>query len=174
MKDFSHPCGDAFYAYDLNKAIESALTVSRNEWKYAADVTTELDPNLPPITCLPGDINQVLLNLIVNAAHAIVEKNGETSCRKGRIGITTRFDDPWAEIRISDDGAGIPESIRSRVFDPFFTTKEVGRGTGQGLAIVHSVIAEKHRGTITFESHVGRGTTFIVRLPVHREPLGGV
>jgi len=165
MKEFSHPGGEEKQAVDLNRAIESTLTISRNEWKYVADTETHLQPNLPLVMCLPGEINQVILNLVVNAAHAIGERVGDSG-QKGKITVTTCGRDGWVEIRISDTGTGIPEAIRSKVFDPFFTTKPVGRGTGQGLAIAHSVIVEKHGGTITFETKEGHGTTFIIRLPV--------
>jgi PAS domain S-box-containing protein len=166
MKEFSHPGSEEKQAIDLNRAIESTLTVSRNEWKYVADVVTELDPSLPRVTCLPGDINQVILNLVVNAAHAIGDKLRGSTTEKGQIGVQTRHDGDWVEIRIRDTGTGIPQEIQGRVYDPFFTTKPVGRGTGQGLAIVHSVITERHRGTIRFETQPGQGTTFIIRLPV--------
>jgi PAS domain S-box-containing protein len=171
MKDFSHPGGEQKQAVDLNRAIESTLTVSRNEWKYVADVVTEFDPHLPLVHCLPGELNQVILNLIINAAHAIAGKSGDVSTEKGptekgTITVRTRRDGDSVEIRVEDTGTGIPEEIRSSVFDPFFTTKEVGRGTGQGLAIAHSVVTDKHGGTITLESEVGRGTTFIIRLPL--------
>jgi PAS domain S-box-containing protein len=172
MKEFSHPSGEGFQAIDLNRAIESALTVSRNEWKYVAEAVTDLDPNLPLVACLPGDINQVLLNLIVNAAHAIGDRLGQESSRQGRIVVRTRRDGPWVEIRVKDNGSGISKEIRSRVYDPFFTTKPVGKGTGQGLAICHSIVTEKHHGTITFESEVGRGTTFVLRLPVDPKTTG--
>ena len=175
MKEFSHPGGEEMQALDLNRAIESTLTVSRNEWKYVADVATHLDPLLPMVTCLPSEFNQVILNLIVNAAHAIADKVGNSPEQRGLITISTRRDGDWVEIRIEDTGTGIPQAIQSKVFDPFFTTKEVGRGTGQGLAIAHAVVTEKHGGTIRFETEVGQGTTFVVRLPVHQElsPSGG-
>lgn len=165
MKDFSHPGPKEMTPVDLNKAIENTLTVARNEWKYVAEVITDLDPELPLVACLPDEFNQVLLNLIINAAQAIDEKVDRQKGEKGLIAITTRSDGEWVEIRIRDTGPGIPEKIRSRIFDPFFTTKEVGKGTGQGLAIAHAVVVEKHQGSITFETEVGRGTTFIIRLP---------
>jgi len=133
--------------------------------KYVAEMTTDLAPNLPKVYCLPSEFNQVILNLIVNAAHAIGDVVKKAEGTKGVIKITTRQDGSWVEIRISDTGTGIPESIRHRIFDPFFTTKEVGKGTGQGLTIAHSVIVDQHGGTLTFESEMGRGTTFIIRLP---------
>ncbi|MEQ8785544.1 MAG: ATP-binding protein, partial [Pirellulaceae bacterium] len=124
-----------------------------------------LDPELPPVPALPGEINQVLLNLIVNAAHAIGEKLGDNPTTKGTIKITTRHADSEVEVRVSDTGTGIPEGIHNRIFDPFFTTKDVGKGTGQGLAIVRSVIVDKHGGTVRVESRESEGTTFILRLP---------
>ncbi len=165
MKEFSHPGSDEMQTVDLNRAIESTLTVCRNEWKYVADVVTDLDPVLPPVTCLPGECNQVFLNLIINASHAIAEKLGNDTRKKGTITVGTRNLGDAVEIRIADTGTGIPEENRRKVFDPFFTTKQVGRGTGQGLAIARSVIVDKHGGSLTFESEVGQGTTFVVRLP---------
>ncbi|GIV15580.1 MAG: hypothetical protein KatS3mg022_1015 [Armatimonadota bacterium] len=169
MKEFSHPGAAEMTSVDLNHALESTITVARNEWKYVADMVTDFDPNLPPVPCLPGDINQVFLNIIVNAAHAIADVVGDGSRGKGTITVSTRALGDWVEVRISDTGTGIPEAIRSKIFDPFFTTKQIGRGTGQGLAYVHSVVVEKHKGIITFETEEGKGTTFIIRLPLHQE-----
>ena len=169
MKDFSHPGVEGKEAIDLNQAIESTVTVARNEWKYVAEMVKDFDPALPPVFCLAGDFNQVILNMVVNAAHAIADVAGENSDRKGTITIATRRDGDWAEIRISDTGTGISEEHRLKVFDHFFTTKEVGKGTGQGLAIAHAVITEKHGGSITLETEVGKGTTFIIRLPIGAE-----
>jgi signal transduction histidine kinase len=152
---------------ELNEVIENTLTVSRNEWKYHADLIMELDPALPPVPCLPGELNQVILNLVINAAHAIADVVGDGSNGKGTLAVRTRLDGDWAEIRVVDTGSGIPEHARERIFDPFFTTKPVGKGTGQGLAISRSVIVDKHAGTIDFETESGRGTSFIVRLPLH-------
>ena len=165
MKDFSHPGTKDKILLDLNRAIESTITVSRNEWKYVADMETDLDSSLPPISCLPPEFNQVILNLIVNAAHAIADVVGKGGSQKGKINVQTRNCHEWAEIRIQDTGSGIPESVRARIFDPFFTTKEIGKGTGQGLAIARSVVVDKHDGTIHFETEEGKGTTFIIRLP---------
>ncbi len=166
MKDFSHPGGEEKVTIDLNKAIDSTITVARNEWKYVADMVTDLDPNLPAVPCLAGDINQVILNIVVNAAHAISDIVEEGADAKGSITVQTRHVSPWAEIRIQDTEPGIPDDIRDKVFDPFFTTKDVGRGTGQGLAIAHAVVVDKHSGAITFETEIGQGTTFIIRLPL--------
>ncbi len=169
MKEFSHPGNKEKKTYDINKAIKNTITVTRNEWKYIADMVTDFDSTLPPLSCLPGDFNQVLLNIIMNAAHATADFVGDNPGKKGTIAVSTHNDDQWAEIRIRDTGSGIPEKIRSRIFDPFFTTKEVGRGTGQGLAISRSVVVDKHGGTINIETEMGKGTTFIIRLPIGNE-----
>jgi two-component system, NtrC family, sensor kinase len=167
MKDFAHPGSNEKKAADLNKAIESTLTVARNEWKYVAEVETTFAPDLPLVPCLLGEFNQVILNLTINAAHAIADVIGDSTHGKGKITITTaKIAQEWAEIRISDTGTGIPVAAQSRIFDPFFTTKEVGKGTGQGLAISHNVIVEKHKGQLFFETEMGQGTTFIIRLPL--------
>jgi len=173
MKEFSHPGSKEKEALDLNHAIEMTVTVARNEWKYVAEMATDFAPDLPPVLCLPGEFNQVILNLIINAAHAIGDVVKKVEGSKGTIRISTRLDGDWVEVRISDTGTGIPEEIRHRIFDPFFTTKGVGKGTGQGLAIARSVIVDKHGGTLTFETEVGRGTTFIIRLPTQESAGAG-
>jgi signal transduction histidine kinase len=150
---------------DINRALDSTILVSRNEWKYVAELKSDFDPELPPVPCVAGEMNQVFLNLIVNAAHAVGDVVRDTG-RKGAITVATRRNGDWAEIRIRDTGAGIPDEIRTKVFDPFFTTKEVGKGTGQGLSIAHAVVVQKHQGSIDFESRVGAGTTFLIRLPL--------
>jgi len=165
MKDFSHPGGKDKTPLDLNRAIESTLTVARNEWKYVAELETEFDPTLPLVSCLPGEFNQVILNLIVNAAHAIADVVGKEGPQRGKIRVQTHNCPGFVEIRIQDTGTGIPEKVRTRIFDPFFTTKEIGKGTGQGLSIARSVIVDKHGGSIHFESEEGQGTTFVIRLP---------
>jgi PAS domain S-box-containing protein len=174
MKEFSHPDSAEKTATDMNRAVESTITVARNEWKYVSEVVKEFDDDLPAVVCYPGDINQVVLNLLVNAAHAIKEKvkDGE----KGQITVRTRMMGECVEISVSDTGSGIPEAIRNRVFDPFFTTKEVGKGTGQGLALAYTVVVKKHGGKIWFESEVGKGTTFFITLPVSAAAVakGGV
>ena len=166
MKEFSHPSGEKKQPVDLNKAIETTVTVARNEWKYVSEVETDLDASLPLVPCHAGDINQVILNMIVNAAHAIGTVVDDGGAEKGKIRIRTRQVGDHAEISISDTGMGMPEEVRSRVFDPFFTTKEVGKGTGQGLAISHNVIVRKHGGHIAVKSEPGKGTTFTIRLPL--------
>lgn len=169
MKEFSHPGGDEAALADLHAAIESTITVTRNEWKYSSDMRIDFAPDMPPVPCLIGEMKQVILNLIVNAAHAIASREGADTGR-GTITIGTAHGDGWAEIRVADTGTGIPPEVQAKVFEPFFTTKDVGRGTGQGLALAHAVVEHKHGGTIRFETEVGKGTTFIVRLPL--EPVG--
>ena len=163
MKEFAYPSQTKKAAADINQAIENTLIVAKNEYKYIAEVETELS-SLPPVYCHIGDLNQVFLNLIVNAAHAIDAK-GDTA--KGLIRIETRQDGGDVEIRIADSGTGIPQNIQSRIFDPFFTTKAIGKGSGQGLAIARSIVVDKHNGAITFATGENQGTTFIIRLPVN-------
>jgi len=164
MKEFAHPDQTEMTSVDLNQAINSTLVIARNEYKYVAKVETDLG-ELPAVTCHGGDINQVILNIVVNAAHAIGDVVRGTD-RMGRITVQTRRDGDSIVIRIGDTGGGIPDTIRDRVFDPFFTTKAVGQGTGQGLAIARAVIVEKHCGDLTFESEADHGTTFVIRLPI--------
>ncbi|MBS1852996.1 MAG: PAS domain S-box protein [Acidobacteria bacterium] len=171
MKEFSHPGSDEKKGVDLNRAIETTVTVARNEWKYIADVVTLLDSSLPLVPCLAGEMNQVFLNLIINAAHAIAEVQSQApSPGKGKITIATKRVEDWAEISVSDTGSGIPAAIRSRIFEPFFTTKALGMGTGQGLALAHSVVVNRHQGKLWFETETGRGTTFFIRLPLGKAP----
>ncbi|PQO45508.1 sensor histidine kinase [Blastopirellula marina] len=166
MKDFSHPGCQTKSRIHLKDAIETTISVSRNEWKYVAQVETQFDETLDEVSCMPGELNQVLLNLIVNASHAIADTLTGDANERGTITIGTRRTGDFAEIFIKDSGAGIPESVRRRIFDPFFTTKPVGKGTGQGLAISYSVVVEKHGGEIDFVTEEGEGTTFFVRLPM--------
>jgi signal transduction histidine kinase len=167
MKEFAHPDQKEMTTVDLNHAIQSTLTVACSEYKHVAELETDL-AELPLVLCHLGDVNQVVLNLIVNAAHAIGDVVKGTD-GKGRIRVRSQRDGNNVVISIKDTGSGIPEEIRARIFDPFFTTKEVGRGTGQGLAIAHSVIVEKHGGELTFETEMGKGTTFFIRLPIGLE-----
>ncbi len=167
MKDFSHPGSSEKEPCDLNQIIETTTTIARNEWKYVAEMELELDQSLPPVPCLADEMGQVFLNLIVNAAHAIGEKLGDNpDSGKGIISIKTVQEHDFVVVTVSDTGAGIPEEVREKIFEPFFTTKEVGRGTGQGLAIARNVMVEKHGGDIDFETVPGQGTTFIIKLPV--------
>jgi PAS domain S-box-containing protein len=165
MKDFSHPATERT-PLDINRAIASTATVASNEWKYVAQLQTDFDPDLPQVPVMPGDFNQVILNMIVNAAHAIGDVVGDGANGRGTITLSTRRVDRWAEIRIADTGCGMTPEIAARIFDPFFTTKAVGKGTGQGLSITHNVVVDKHAGTIRVESTPGVGTTFIIRLPL--------
>ena len=171
MKEFSHPGTEDKTPTDLNHAIENTIAVARNEWKYVAEVVTEFDPDLPAVPCLPGEFNQVILNILVNAAQAIADVVGDGAEGKGTITVRTRREGDWAEVTIGDTGPGIPEDVRSRLFDPFFTTKGVGKGTGQGLTIARSAIVDKHGGTITFETETGKGTTFTIRIPLDSDRL---
>lgn len=165
MKDFSHPGGEDKVAADINKAILSTLTISKNEYKYVAEVITDLEKHLPLIHCFPDEINQVFLNIIINAAHAIADTVDKNDPRKGAITVKTRSTDDSVEIRISDTGPGIPDKDLPHIFDPFFTTKEVGKGTGQGLSLSYATIVEKHGGTLSCKTKAGEGSTFIIRLP---------
>jgi signal transduction histidine kinase len=166
MKAFAHPGQTEKVAADLNKALTDTLTVARNELKYVAEVETDFG-DLPPVVCHLADLNQVFLNLLVNGAQAIGTVMKETGL-KGRIRVQTRTDGDCVTVSISDTGCGIPEAIKSRVFDQFFTTKEVGRGTGQGLALARSIVVDKHGGRITFEPNPPQGTTFVVSVPIGR------
>ena len=168
MKDFAHPAVEGKASIDINKAIESTIIVVGNKWKYAAKIETYYGTNLPSISGWPAELNQVILNLIVNAADAIKKVTNDSSetKSKGIITIETRRDKNWVEIRISDTGYGISQDIQDKVFNPFFTTKDTGKGSGQGLSIAHAIVVKKHNGTITFETEKNNGTTFIVRLPV--------
>ena len=163
MKEFAHPDQKEMTSTDLNRALEATVQVTRSEYKYVADVNVAFRP-ISSVLCHAGEINQVFLNIIVNAAHAI-EDVVRASGVRGEIGVATRQDGDQVVVSISDTGGGIPEEIRHKVFDPFFTTKDVGRGTGQGLAIARSVV-QRHQGRISFESTMGTGTTFEIRLPV--------
>ncbi|MDD2465817.1 MAG: ATP-binding protein [Desulfobulbus sp.] len=173
MKEFSHPSSKEKIKNDINKLIETTVIVTSNEWKYVADVHTDLVPDLPMVSSLADELGQVFLNILVNAVHAIEAKiNASGEKEKGVISIATRQIGEMVEIRISDSGTGIPKKIISRIFDPFFTTKTVGKGTGQGLAIAHDVVSKKHAGTLTVESVLGEGTTFVIQMPI--EAAAGV
>ncbi|HEX7622283.1 MAG TPA: ATP-binding protein [Anaeromyxobacteraceae bacterium] len=163
MKEFAHPDQKEPVSTDLNRALLATLEVARSEYKYVADVVTDCG-EIPPVTCRPGDLNQVFLNIIVNAAHAI-EDVVAGSQRKGTIRVETRREGEDVIVAISDSGGGIPEASREKIFDPFFTTKPVGRGTGQGLAISRSIVLN-HGGSLTFATRLGEGTTFFVRIPI--------
>ena len=166
MHEFAHPGSGEMVPTDVNRLIESTVMVSRNRWKDAAELDIALEPELPPVACVAGELSQVFLNLIVNAADAVIDTVIANRGRKGTIRITSKRQGDFVEVRVSDSGIGIPASIQPKIFDPFFTTKDIGRGSGQGLAIAHAIVVQKHRGQIDFETVVGAGTTFIVRLPI--------
>ena len=167
MKEFSHPARKDAAPVDLNRVLERSSVVCKSEWKQAAELIFDLDKSLPAITGQEGALNQVVLNLIVNAAHAIQYKGPEM----GTITLRTRHDGESVRLEVEDSGTGIPENIRDRIFEPFFTTKDVGRGTGQGLALVHDIVVNKHGGWIELDSSVGIGTTVIVKLPIEKQDL---
>ncbi len=172
MKEFAHPGQDEKAPVDINRALDSTIAVSTNEWKYVADIHKDYDPSIPLVHALAGELNQVFLNLLVNAAHAVGDTNNGGAKGKGAITIATRLAGDFVEVSIADSGSGIPEHIQQRIFDPFFTTKEVGKGTGQGLAIAHSVVVKEHGGKLRFTSTPGKGATFFVELPIKaREAL---
>ena len=162
MKEFARPGGTEKSMANINREIENTVTISCNAWKLVATLETDLDPNLPLINCHPGELNQAFLNMIINAAQAI-ESSGKPL--PGQITVQTKASDTFIEIRIADNGTGIPDDIKEKIFDPFFTTKDVGQGTGQGLAISHNVVA-KLGGHINVESKLGEGSAFTIRLPM--------
>ena len=166
MKNFAHSDQGKTSMSNLNEMLKSTLTVARNELKYVAVVETDFDNDLPEIECYRDDLNQVFLNLLVNAAHTIAEVDGDASAGKGIITVSTLrgYDD--VAICISDTGKGIPKAVRNRIFDPFFSTKDIGKGSGQGLSIARKIVVDKHGGSLDFETEEGKGTTFIIRLPV--------
>ena len=167
LKRFSHPGSDDLAPADLNEIIDNTLTVAKSEYKYVADV--ELDAGeIGEVVCNPGDLSQVFLNLVVNAAQAIAERVGDSGAM-GKIAIRTAAADDGVTVEIADTGGGIPTEIRGRVFEPFFTTKAPGSGSGQGLALAHNVIVKKHGGRLSFDVDGDVGTTFVVWLPYRQE-----
>jgi PAS domain S-box-containing protein len=164
LKEFAHPPSEHMEPADLNHVVERSLAIAINEYRYVAELETHFG-ELPPVRCHASEIGQVVLNLVVNAAHAIGDVVRGTE-RKGKLEVSTWHEDGQAIVSIRDSGTGIPEAIRPRIFDPFFTTKPVGKGTGQGLALAWAVIKQKHGGILSFESTVGEGTTFYIRLPI--------
>lgn len=166
LKDFAHPSAQEKTLADINHGIEVTAVISKNQWKYVAELETDLDPNLPFVNCLLDEINQVILNMIINASHAIQEKLGSEPSKKGLIIIETKHDEKFVEIYIKDNGIGIKTEHQNKIFDPFFTTKEVGKGTGQGLSIVHDIIIKRHNGLISMNSEYGKGTVFCIKLPI--------
>lgn len=166
LKEFSHPNKSYKHPADLNKAINTTITISRHEWKYVADLIAELDPDLPLVPLCIDEMNQVVLNLIVNASHAIGDALKLRGTAKGVITVRTKQEVDNVLLEVEDNGTGIPESAQSHIFEPFFTTKGVGKGTGQGLAIIRTIVVKNHGGTISFTTVPGKGTTFHIRLPL--------
>jgi signal transduction histidine kinase len=166
MREASHP-GQEPVNVDINRAIGTSIKIASHEWKDVCEVVTDLDPALPPVLSLPGEIHELILNLLVNAVHAVADVPPD-EVRPRRVTIVTRPQSDAVEIRVADTGTGIPAHVRGRIFEPFFTTKNVGRGSGQGLPLVHTIVVQKHRGRLWFETSVGRGTTFYVQLPLER------
>ncbi|RJP80356.1 MAG: hybrid sensor histidine kinase/response regulator [Desulfobacteraceae bacterium] len=166
MRDFASSGKEQEAETDLNKAIESAITIAQNEWKPVAVVETDFAFDLPTVSCLAGEVKQAFLNVMINAAHAVEEVVRKTDGAKGKITVTTCKKGDFVEIRFIDTGCGIPESIRHRIFDPFFTTKGVGRGIGQGLNVAYRIITENHGGSMDFITEEDKGTTFILMLPI--------
>lgn len=171
IREFSHSTVRENLLSDINKGILTTMTISRNEWKYCADLETDLDSNLPMVWCRIDELNQVLLNMIVNATHAIKEKQKNAPADKGKITIKTSHTDDRVFISITDTGCGIPDEILGRIFDPFFTTKEVGKGTGQGLSLAHNIIVNNHHGMIHVKSILNTGTTFTIELPIKQQEI---
>jgi two-component system, NtrC family, sensor kinase len=167
MKDFAHPGEQEKTLADLNGLIQATLTVCKNEWKYVAEITLNLDSDLPQVECLSSEISQVILVLVVNAAHSIEEKIADGTCKMGKIHIATkRYEENRVQIVIQDTGKGIPAEIQEKIFQAFFTTKKRGKGTGQGLTMARNIITEKHNGQLLFTSEPGNGTEFSIILPV--------
>lgn len=165
MRDFSHSGPTEKVSADVHRLIENSLTISRNAWKYIANIKKEFEENLSPIVCQSSDLGQVFVNMIINASHALEERYKDSETIEGEITITTVHKNNGIEITISDNGSGMPEKVSKRIFDPFYTTKEVGKGTGQGLAIAYDIIVDKHNGSIAVESEENVGTKFIIQLP---------
>ena len=165
MTEFSQPFQEMTLV-DLNGAIRNTVMLASNEWNPVAKMKLDLDPDLHPVNCLPGEFNQVILSIIVNAAHAVGDVLGDAPQERGSISISTKQLDDWVEIRVTDAGIGMPEDVKAHVFDPFFTTKKNGKSSGQGLSVAYAVIVEKHAGTIKVDSTPGQGSCFTIRLPI--------
>jgi signal transduction histidine kinase len=166
LREFSHAQPAGTQPVDLNHLVETAVTISHHEWRYEAELTTQLDPDLPPIPAVADELSRVLLNLIVNAVHAITERRAQAGGERGRICIRTQREGERARIEVEDNGTGIEPRSQPHIFEPFYTTKPVGRGTGQGLAMVHAIVVRHHQGNIDFVTEAGRGTTFRIWLPL--------
>ena len=165
MKEFAHPGQNDFTSTDINRIIENTVKVSRNEWKYVAEIELDLDPDLPQIPGLPGPLGQSLLIMVVNSAQELAKSRSIESEGKGTIRISTKLTDDIVEIRVAENGPGIPPDVLPRIFEPFFTTTEVGTGSGQGLSIAHSVVVDKHHGEI-WADNLYPGAMMVIHLPV--------
>ncbi len=170
MKELSHPGTETPAGLDIHRILESASVVSRSEWKHIATIETKFDPNPPYLVGFANQLQQVFLNLIVNATHAVDARRKLDESHQGKILLSTMTMKDRFVISVQDNGCGIPDEIRTRVYDPFFTTKGIGKGTGQGLAITHKIIVKNHQGRLWFESEVGKGTTFFIDLPIAEAP----
>ena len=166
LKEFAHPGSPDLRPADLNRCIENIIAVSRHEWKYVAEVVADLDRDLPLVPCVVDEFGQAVLNLIINASHAIEDAIKSGGAAQGVITVRTFSRDGGAVVEVGDTGTGVPPAIQQRIFEPFFTTKALGRGTGQGLAIVQKIIVQNHHGRIDFTTREGRGTTFSLWLPL--------
>lgn len=172
LREFLHPAGDEKTVSNINRVIENAVAVCRNEWRYVAEVELDFDEGLPSVSCWIHEFSQVILNLVTNAAHSIADRIAGSPGETGRITITTRKRDEFAEIRVCDDGVGISSDLLQAIFAPFFTTKTTGKGTGQGLALAQSVIVDKHGGSIHADSVMGEGAVFTILLPFRENSEG--
>jgi signal transduction histidine kinase len=170
MKEHTHP-GVSVQATDINRAVKNTVLVSKSEWKDCTVVETNLEENLPTVECVAGDINQVLLNMMINAVHAFSDKNHHHEAAPNTITVSTNSTDYDVFILIQDNGSGMTEEVKSKVFDHFFTTKDVGQGTGQGLSLAHNIIVDRYTGSIDVDSELGVGTTFTIRLPRDGPPV---
>jgi signal transduction histidine kinase len=162
MKSFSHPGSEDTAPMDLNKIVEDTLVIAAHELRVAAEVIKDLSP-VPAVRGFAADLNQALLNLVVNAAHAIADRS--ESREPGVVTVRTRCEGRQIEVSVEDNGCGMTEAVQARLFEPFFTTKDVGRGTGQGLVLVRAA-ALKHNGSLSLESTPGVGTRFTLRIPL--------
>jgi PAS domain S-box-containing protein len=174
MRQLSHPGSEKFEQADLQEIIRGATTVTRNTWRYVADLNVEAEKDLPMIDCRPSELSQVFVNLIVNASDAIAESLEVEPERAKQIHIRTEKVAEVLRVRLSDSGCGMSPEVSQRVFEPFFTTKAVGKGTGQGLAIAYSIIVQKHRGSLRVDSQLGIGTTFVIDLPIRQTAIAPI
>ena len=170
FRAFFHPASKKKGRIDINQAIQTTIAISKNEWKYCSHIVTDLAGDVPPVTGMPDELNQVFLNLIINACHAVSAAAGRSRDVKGQILVETRRNGKWVEITFRDSGCGIPDHLGDKIFERYFTTKAEGEGSGQGLAICRDIVVDNHGGEISFESKPGKGTTFLVRLPIKHTP----